>query len=837
MLCPVLFRPGILLALVAGGVWITVSAGADSPATVHLLGDFETEGEVEQWRADAPAREDCRLAVVTRSTDHASRGEASLRVLFPRQQPGEPVYVILEPSIDNRGLNLVNWSGWDVLVADIHNPSDSAVRLGNRIRDVNRRGQFGMSLVLQPGWNRVTWRLEHAGPLDLNQVAELSFSMTSPDRDYVLHFDNIHLGRVQAGRAEDLSRRLQQVSATLEETPRRLGDAAAPDLASLRETVDALADGGDARQHSGAAREAFDRLTGVLADEAICVAAGMSLPTQPPVSVVPFRAGEPPVTVDVVDEGAGVRRFAQAVEVRREVMELAQRMAQECPAEDFCIGLPPAWETVYYRPQTYSGPLGSEVSLSAARDEYESFALVILPRRGDLEGVTVTAGDLVRVEGEGTLDAGLVQVAPLSYVGYGSDRPYAEVLRPDIPSFDVPADAQQAAWVTVYVPTGTPAGVYRGALTVSARNAQSREVALELRVWDFTLPRPRSVFGVCSFNAPRQNDELELAYVRMAVEHNFDTLRLYEYPRPRSMEVLRQWIDAGARMVNLMWVSPNARVWRYDADGRIVALGYYRETDMRASYLDRLRPTIEALREEGLLDRVFVYGFDEPPPGWVPAMEDILGAVKEIDPGVATLFPTYTPTWDHHGPVRNVDYYMVTSSWLTPELISRLRQSSPYVGFYNLQGYTGTPGDASLTRSQFWSAFKSGLDGCLQYRLTEGGVRETGFPVDTEDAHWGLIRHHGDQGPLATIRLAAYRDGIDDWEYLLVLREAVEGAEASPAAEDLRWTLHEAKELLRVPDNIARPIHRMAPPADPAELLQARERIAELIEELGQAHP
>jgi hypothetical protein len=424
-----------------------------------------------------------------------------------------------------------------------------------------------------------------------------------------------------------------------------------------------------------------------------------------------------------------------------------------------------------------------------------------------------------------------VEVAPLGYVGHGSDRPYAQILRPDIVQFDVPADAQQAVWVTAHVPADTPAGLYRGTLEISAANARAREVTLELRVWDFSLPRPRTPFATCHFNAPSRNDELELSYVRMATAHNFDMFRIYEWDRPRPLDTIRAWLAAGARKVNLMWVSPNARVWERDDNGHIISILAAR----REIYLSRLRPRIEALREAELSDRVFVYGFDEPPPGWVPAMEDILGAVKEIDPLVSTLFPTYTPTWDDHGPVANVDYYLVTSKWLTPELIARLRKTSPYIGFYNLAGYTGTPDGVQMARSQFWSACKSNLDGCLQYALTPGTVRETAFPIDEQEDHWGLIRHNGESGPLATVRLAAYRDGIDDWEYLIILRRMIEEAEASSAADELRWTLHQARELARVPDNIARPIHRMEPPADPAEMLQARERIAELIEQLRAA--
>jgi len=86
------------------------TAGNRSANAIRDLGDFESDAEVERWRTSEAPRPDCRLADLSRSTQFASHGESSLRAIFTKHEMGKCSYVILEPSIDNGGLNLTDWS-------------------------------------------------------------------------------------------------------------------------------------------------------------------------------------------------------------------------------------------------------------------------------------------------------------------------------------------------------------------------------------------------------------------------------------------------------------------------------------------------------------------------------------------------------------------------------------------------------------------------------------------------------------------------------------------------------------------------------------------------------
>lgn len=136
------------------------------------------------------------------------------------------------------------------------------------------------------------------------------------------------------------------------------------------------------------------------------------------------------------------------------------------------------------------GLIAREVRLQAARDEAESFQLIVVPVGGALEGVTVEAGELRGPGGSVPVKwnpVGYVETAEpvyeTEYVGWWPDP-----LLPAGP-FDVTADQRQPVWFTVEVPAEAPPGLYEGQVTIR-HGDKGVSVPVELRVMNFRLPRP-----------------------------------------------------------------------------------------------------------------------------------------------------------------------------------------------------------------------------------------------------------------------------------------------------------------------------------------------------------
>ncbi|MFA7172271.1 MAG: glycoside hydrolase domain-containing protein [Kiritimatiellia bacterium] len=184
-------------------------------------------------------------------------------------------------------------------------------------------------------------------------------------------------------------------------------------------------------------------------------------------------------------------------------------------------------------------PFGTPaVEIAAARNEVESFQVVVAAGKGSLKVSSVALSELVG-EGGAKISGDSIKLYREEYVRVRISTPRAELppgLYPDalVPFIDpvtgkpiqpraqrrerwgeplvttghdmyaVPFDVfegqNQPVWIDVHVPKGVPAGIYRGTLRVSADKGKA-ELPVTLTVWDFELPdgaTHRNRFGTLS---------------------------------------------------------------------------------------------------------------------------------------------------------------------------------------------------------------------------------------------------------------------------------------------------------------------------------------------------
>jgi len=178
------------------------------------------------------------------------------------------------------------------------------------------------------------------------------------------------------------------------------------------------------------------------------------------------------------------------------------------------------------------------IELYAARGETESFQVGIRAPGAGLTNVAIEVGDLVREGGQVRIAATNVTLYREHYVYVarsspdlrGSNRPlgpgwYADALIPlgadttalaadgdprHASPFSVPSRQNQPIWIDVFVPRDSSPGRYSGAVTVTSDQGNAvGEVVLH--VWDFTLPLTpslNSVFGIWDANTPQAKAEL-----------------------------------------------------------------------------------------------------------------------------------------------------------------------------------------------------------------------------------------------------------------------------------------------------------------------------------------
>jgi hypothetical protein len=136
-----------------------------------------------------------------------------------------------------------------------------------------------------------------------------------------------------------------------------------------------------------------------------------------------------------------------------------------------------------------------EVTIRSAANEAQSFQLLLTPRGSGatLRGVEVS--ELKRDDHRipaGNVDVHLVEYVPIRKSSYITPARFlGDIGDPLVPVTKrrlEPRDGNVALWFTVRTPPRTPAGTYRGAVTLSLEGEGQIQVPIALEVYDFELP-------------------------------------------------------------------------------------------------------------------------------------------------------------------------------------------------------------------------------------------------------------------------------------------------------------------------------------------------------------
>jgi hypothetical protein len=308
------------------------------------------------------------------------------------------------------------------------------------------------------------------------------------------------------------------------------------------------------------------------------------------------------------------------------------------------------------------------VEIKAARNEVESFQLVVAAPKENISVVEVEISDLTGPAGSKIAKEN-VRLFREEYVRVRMSSPRAELppgLYPDplVPfinpetgkpieplnrsrarwgepvkttgydmyavPFDVFKSQNQALWVDVHVPKDVSAGKYSGVLTVRARGGISEQIGVTVTVWDFTLPdgpTHKNHFGsfgnvARSFNVERGSErfkQIEMRYCQVMSEHRINPpIPGYLLPQTRddgSLEITPERHAALKDFINKFHVTdfeiPRARFARLPSS--TLRPNYKTISPANKEKAQRYyRDFYKYLKDNGWEKRAYVYMLDEP---------------------------------------------------------------------------------------------------------------------------------------------------------------------------------------------------------------------------------
>lgn len=471
----------------------------------------------------------------------------------------------------------------------------------------------------------------------------------------------------------------------------------------------------------------------------------------------------------------------------------------------------------------------NHIEIYAARGEYEAFQVVIQAPQSGLTNVNFTVSDLrgqsnqvipqtnitlyrehyVYVstsspdlgEGNRSLGPGWYPDALIPFVDPITQQPPVAAALRAVP-FDLAQSKNQPLWIDVFVPRDAQAGEYTGVFTVNSDQG-AIEGTFRLMVWDFTLPLKPSLAS--SFGL---HGSLKVASANELLKHKLmptDTVPAYEH----------EWIN------NLGLTSTN--------------LGFWSGATQKDCSMAPL-PSVQALREAaaerwpGLL--LYAYTADE-----IDKCTNLYQPLKRLArnlhrAGILNLV-TMTPVPDLYddgsGTGRSaVDIWVLLPKMYdaAPERVAEVLHKGDQVWSYNalVQDPYSPKWEIGFAPINFriqpgFISQSLGLTGLLYWRVDlwtddPWNKVQTYAVGDNQYPGEGMLVYPGDAvgitGVVPSMRLKWLREGVEDYEYMEILKRRGRGEFALAVARNVgadwsHWT------------------------HDPAVLESARKQLAEAI--------
>ncbi|MEK6793539.1 MAG: LamG-like jellyroll fold domain-containing protein [Spirochaetota bacterium] len=485
--------------------------------------------------------------------------------------------------------------------------------------------------------------------------------------------------------------------------------------------------------------------------------------------------------------------------------------------------------------------------ITLARNEYEGFQLLLAPNPGggSVDGVTMTVGAFTHSTGSGTLTD--IAIAPMKTIDNSTSKaavryrgPVYDIIKDGVETYAIPAKSPLCAYVRIHADGRTKAGLYRGTIT-AVKGGFSRTVAVEVTVYDFTLPQKSALKVAFSFfehfyrnwyGYTALSEEQQLSVYQFLMKYRITPNNIYSKDVSPSVDMLSKLPAAN-----------------------FCTLGYFASkkplsdeelTKLSQEYGEKLA----ALKAAGVAEKdAYLYCYDE------------FGVQTMYDRDSARMFCERLRR-DHPGiklmqtsvPAPPFDKYF--NVWVPPFEVFELMKPEYRTADNELWWYWVSAPDPfpsfdlgfpmHNSRMLMLLGFKYNIEGCLYWSINRewsDNVKNAATWVDGEwDGRYvnvitgganaqcgqGNMVYPGPEGRIwPSLRFENMRDGIEDYDYCamlkLLLAEIKSGKRPAFASR-----VKEIEALVAMPDEVIKSTSDWT--KEPAVLGAYREKVARMIE-------
>ena len=483
-----------------------------------------------------------------------------------------------------------------------------------------------------------------------------------------------------------------------------------------------------------------------------------------------------------------ILRYSRTLSVQRALQEDRAAAGGDV---DFVAGFAPSTVHVFLQDCPVHIEITAEKKILAVRGETECTQLVILAHQKDITGVRISVSelagdsDVIPAEAVVTKPVGFVRTEILAatnpyprefdYLGWWPD-PLLESF-----PFDVKKGDSQPVWIEVHVPRAIPAGIYRGTIRIACEDGAERTLGLAVEVADVLLPETWHFKNVLSwhehwakeFYQEQWNDAFQEKFFQFLLDRRINVLSIYGNEPYATPDNLIRFARRGQNLLIAAQIHPEARVIQSNA----------------GSLRRRLDAVIPPIREAGFLDRCIVYGWDERSPEWHDEIRYGAQMLLKDYGGLPLMMAGVDATYGTDSSLSGLPniIYCPTMPNYDPELAARAHANGNQVWWYETWWIIEDP----LIRGRLipWQTYKVDADGFLFWCLNRfvGNDKPVFDPQNPKiRTDWNpaldggyenstaMYVYPGTDGPISSLRLENFRDGMEDYELLVLARELLE---------------------------------------------------------------
>ncbi len=480
-------------------------------------------------------------------------------------------------------------------------------------------------------------------------------------------------------------------------------------------------------------------------------------------------------------------------------------------------------------------------------DEYESLALNLTNLGGRTLEVRVLPGD---IEGETSYPAN-EHLAFRRAVAVPTNR--RELVADALPKLDqagliavAPFETEQL-WLTLNA-KGMEPGAYTAALRLKSLEPDPTEriVTLKISVLALALPRPRPLrfclwahdSGDLGADNPNALEDL--------IEHGASVF-FGRTPKAAcdSTGRLEGPIDFSAHDESVARLAQHGILLFTGPQGGLKGQPF-RSAAWKKGFVAFLRGWVAHSKALGLdYGDWALYPYDEPSSPFADTtlnLVEVAKLIRRADPNILIYTDPTSGTNRQSLEMLDglIDIWCPSSELLerfTDEIIPFAKQVGKEVWFYDAAGRAKTLSCLGIYRRRFWFAWDMGFTGAGWWCYASNANADRWEGITSFGDFFATVYDGSEGQVVSSKRWEVAREGIEDYEYLYLLREAIRNAEKRGVSGEV---LEEARKILReVPTRIEANLHRLGrrlpltPDSVPAyrdatrQIQQARREIAE----------